>query len=45
MFANIKIQAFTYDKQHQDYLYVTDKATFFSATSHRCHLFFVLKII
>jgi hypothetical protein len=29
MFANMKMHAFTYDKQHQDYLYVTDKANIF----------------
>jgi hypothetical protein len=29
MFANTKMHAFTYNKQHQDYLHVTDKATFF----------------
>ena len=28
MFANTKMHAFTY-KQHQDYLYVIDKETFF----------------
>jgi hypothetical protein len=40
MFANMKMHAFTYDKQHQDYLYVTDKATFFQpqATAVTCFL-------
>jgi len=39
MFANTKMHAFTY-KKHQDYLYVTDKETFFQpqATAVTCFL-------